>query len=111
MLETGVYPIALLDFVMGQAPESMRVLGELSPGGAERQVDLLCSYSKGATLAHLHCGLTVGTPARLTLPKINMQADSNCARSQCLHAHLALGLHTYFWFLRFSRAHTAAHQG
>ena len=61
LLETGVYPIALLDFVMGQAPESMRVLGELSPGGAERQVDLLCSYSKGATLAHLHCGLTVGT--------------------------------------------------
>lgn len=63
LLETGVYPLALLDFVMdGAAPERMQVAGELSPAGAEKQVSMLCSYNSGATLAQLHCGLTVGTP-------------------------------------------------
>ena len=62
LLETGVYPIALLDFIMGMAPERVQATGLLSPGGAERQVSLLCSYGGGDTVAHLHCGLTVGTP-------------------------------------------------
>ena len=62
LLETGVYPLSLLDYLMDAPPETMQVAGELSPGGAEKQVSMLCSYNDGATVAQLHCGLTVGTP-------------------------------------------------
>jgi len=62
LLETGIYPITLLDAVLGP-PDTITAAGQLSEqSGAEKQASLLLSYQGGTTLAHVHCGLTAGTP-------------------------------------------------
>lgn len=65
MLETGVYPLALLEAVLGPH-DALLAAGQRMPKGAESQVSMVLRYNEGATLAHVHCGLTAGTPREAT---------------------------------------------
>lgn len=96
ILDLGIYPVSLVDWVYGEAPDSINATGRLGATGVDEEMAAILSYSDGRT-AQISAALTTQTSHAAMIygthghVKVHAPAHGSEAATLVINSHQSAG--------------------